>query len=316
MLLFQLIGDELSPLGWSFYHFLWQGMLVASFYCAACLIWGTDARRRYGLACFFLAVELLLPAWQIWMILERHHGLALGIGPPEGLLPWMTWAALLWLCLAAALSLCTVRRAGELSRAWLGNAVEDMQLNETAQSVAKQVGLKRAPRVLRSRAADVMAVIGRARPTVIVPAAMPDCLTNAQFRALLAHEMAHVSRRDPLVNFTLSVLESLVLFHPAAAWLAGEVRRVREYCCDDIAAQVPGDALAYARGLTVLARMPGLKTRAALSASGGDLKARVVRLVSKGSLAEGTLSDGRSLILWLIGAATLVAAAKVLCRLM
>ena len=69
-------------------------------------------------------------------------------------------------------------------------------------------------------------------------------------------------------------MESLVLFHPAVMWLTAEVRRAREYCCDDIAVQSSGDALAYARGLTALARLPGLGTRAALYANGGDLKAR------------------------------------------
>ena len=94
MILFELVGDQLGPLGWSFYHFLWQGMLVAALYSVACLLCGDNARRRYALASLFLVVAIVLPGWQIWMILARHHGLALGIGPPESLLPWMTFAAL------------------------------------------------------------------------------------------------------------------------------------------------------------------------------------------------------------------------------
>ena len=316
MLLLQIIGDQVSPLGWSLYHFLWQVMLVASLYSLACLIWGRNARWRYALACFFLGVALLLPAWQIWMIFSRHHGIALGVGPPESLLPWMTWVALLWLCLAGAISIRTLLGADELSKLWLADASEDVKLNLTVEDVARQLGLKKAPRIVRSKAADVLAVIGGARPTIVVPAAMPDSFTEAQLRALLAHEVAHVSRRDPLVNFVLSIMESLVFFHSAAAWLAGEVRLAREYCCDDIAVQFSGNALAYARGLTALAKMPGLKTRAALSANGGDLKTRVVRLVLNGSADKEAFSDLRKFILWLTSAATLAAAAKVLCRIM
>jgi beta-lactamase regulating signal transducer with metallopeptidase domain len=170
--------------------------------------------------------------------------------------------------------------------------------------------------IVRSKAADVMAVIGAARPIIVVPAKMPDCLTEAQFRALLAHEIAHVSRRDPLVNFGLSILESLLFFHPAAAWLAGEVRITREYCCDDVAVESSGDALAYARGLTTLAKMPGLNTRAALSANGGDLRARVVRLLSSESLSKEAFSNGRRFIFCVAGAGILVGVSKLLCRLM
>jgi hypothetical protein len=107
-LVFHMVADQFSPLGWSFYHFLWQGMLVAALYSACCLVCGADARRRHALACFFLGMALLLPAWQIWMILVRHHGLALGNGPPESLLEGMTWAALIWICVAGIASLRTL----------------------------------------------------------------------------------------------------------------------------------------------------------------------------------------------------------------
>jgi D-alanyl-D-alanine endopeptidase (penicillin-binding protein 7) len=316
MILFDLVGDQFGPLGWSFYHFLWQGMLVAAFYSAACLLCGDNARRRYTLASLFLVVTIVLPAWQIWMILVRHHGLALGIGPPEPLLTWMTLAALLWFCVAAALSASALIRAVALKRQWLAGAVEDLRWREIVQPVAAQLGLNSAPRMVRSATADVMAVIGWRSPTIVIPEEMPRDLNDRQLRALLAHELAHVTRYDPLLNLVLSLLESFVFFHPAAAWLAGEVRRVREYRCDDIAVQVSGDAIAYARGLTALARMPGLRTRTTLSANGGDLKTRVLRLVAKRNLADAFLSDARRFTFWLAGATAVVVICKMVCQLM
>jgi bla regulator protein BlaR1 len=316
MILFELVGDQLGPLGWSFYHFLWQGMLVAALYSVACLLCGDNARRRYALASLFLVVAIVLPGWQIWMILARHHGLALGIGPPESLLPWMTFAALLWLCVAAALSASAIMRAVALKRRWLAGAVEDLRWREIEQSVAAKIGLKSPPRVVRSATADVMVVMGWRRPTIVIPEEMPRDLKDWQLRALLAHELAHVTRYDPLLNLVLSVFESFVFFHPAAAWLASEVRRLREYCCDDIAVQVAGDAIAYARGLTALAKMPGLTTRTTLSANSGDLKTRVLRLVAKRNLADAFLSDARRFTFWLASAAAVVVISKIICRLM
>lgn len=316
MLLLQIVADQLSPLGWSLYHFLWQGMLVASIYSIACSIWGRNARRRYALACFFLGVVLVLPIWQVWMIFSRHHGIALGVGPPESLLPLMTWMALLWLCVAGAISVRTLLGASQLSRLWLDDASEDLQLTTTVQEVAEHLGFKRAPRIVRSEAADVMGVIGGLRPVIVVPTKLPNGLEGAQLRALLIHELAHISRRDPPVNLVLSVVESLVFFHPATAWLAGEVRQAREYCCDDVAVKFSGDALAYARALTALAKMPGLETRAALSANGGDFKARVVRLVLTRRPVSEVLTDARRSIFWLTSAVGVAAVAKVLCRFM
>jgi Zn-dependent protease with chaperone function len=314
--LFHAVADQFSPLGWSFYHFIWQGMLVAALYSACCLLCGADARRRHALACFFLGVALVLPMWQVWMILVRHHGLALGNGPPEGLLDWMTWAALIWICVAGAMSLRTLTEAVKLRRQWLGDAAEDMGLSEAARHVAEQIGLSQPPRVLYSQTADGLAVLGWWRPVVVIPCELPGRLTDAQLRATLAHELAHVARHDPVINLVQSVLESVVMFHPAAAWLAGEVRRTREHCCDDIAVDACGDAIAYARGLTALARRRGLENRAALFAGGGDLGARVVRLVVKRRFAWWIWSDGGRSLFWLGCAAVLVRVSEIVCRMM
>ena len=163
---------------------------------------------------------------------------------------------------------------------------------------------------------DVVAIVGWRSPTIVIPEEMPGYLHDSQLRALVAHELAHVRRYDPLLNLVLSLLESFVFFHPAAAWLAGEVRRLREYCCDDTAVQVSGDAISYARGLTALAKMPGLRTRTILSANGGDLKMRVLRLVAKRNLANAFLSDALRCTFWLTCAVSLVVISKIVCELM
>lgn len=316
MPIFHIVAEEFSPLGWSFYHFLWQGMLIAALYSLCSALVNDNARLRNALACFALGSALALPAWQVWMILERHHGLAVGIGPPESLLDWMTWGALVWICAAAAISIRSLRGAAILRGEWLRGAREDRDLNEIAQRVATQVGLKRLPHVLRSDKADVLAVLGWWRPILIVPSVLPDSLTEIQLEAVLAHEFGHVARHDPLINLVQCVLESLVLFHPAAAWLAGEVRKTREHCCDDIAVAACGDVISYARGLTALAKLRALDMRAALSANGGELKGRVVRLVAKRNSALGLWQDAAWALFWTVCAILWASVSKLACRLM
>jgi beta-lactamase regulating signal transducer with metallopeptidase domain len=314
--IFHIVAEECSPLGWSFYHFLGHGMLIAALYSLCSALVNDNARLRNVLACLFLGLAVALPAWQVWMILERHHGFALGTGPPESLLDWMTWGALIWICAAAAISIRALSGAVFLRGEWLRGAREDRNLNAIAQRVATQVGLKRLPRVLRSDKADVLAVLGWWRPFVVVPSGLPDSLTEVQLQAVLAHELGHVARCDPLINLVQCVLESVVLFHPAAAWLAGEVRKTREYCCDDIAVAACGDVILYGRGLTALAKLRALDMRAALSANGGDLKARVVRLVAKRNSAMGLCQDAAWALLWTVCAILWVSVSRLACRLM
>ncbi|HYY93574.1 MAG TPA: penicillin-binding transpeptidase domain-containing protein, partial [Pyrinomonadaceae bacterium] len=78
-----------------------------------------------------------------------------------------------------------------------------------------------------------------------------------------------------------TVAETLLFYHPAAWWVSRRVRVERELVCDDLAVAATGDALTYARALTQLERLrktrPAL--RLALAADGGQLRARVLRLV-------------------------------------
>jgi hypothetical protein len=104
-------------------------------------------------------------------------------------------------------------------------------------------------------------------------------LSPWQLDAILAHELAHVRRHDYLVNLLQAAVETLLFYHPAVWWLSNEVRRERESCCDDLAVELCGDRLAYARALAELEGLRLSPPRLALAADGGALMERVRRLV-------------------------------------
>ncbi len=79
-----------------------------------------------------------------------------------------------------------------------------------------------------------------------MPAAALTGLPLEQVQALLAHELAHVLRRDYLVNILQGVAEALLFYHPAVWWVSNQIRAERELCCDDLAVAASGNALAYA----------------------------------------------------------------------
>jgi beta-lactamase regulating signal transducer with metallopeptidase domain len=83
------------------------------------------------------------------------------------------------------------------------------------------------------------ATIGLLKPRVIVPTAWrewpPEMLT-----AVLAHERAHCSRRDPLIAMMARLNTTVFWFHPLSWWLERKLATLAEHACDEAAlTQVP-----------------------------------------------------------------------------
>jgi TonB family protein len=65
--------------------------------------------------------------------------------------------------------------------------------------------------------------------------------------AVLAHELAHARRRDPLIALVVAVNKCLFWFHPLAWWLERRLPILAEHAADDAALAVSFDTQAYAR---------------------------------------------------------------------
>ncbi|WP_339911355.1 M56 family metallopeptidase, partial [Symmachiella dynata] len=147
------------------------------------------------------------------------------------------------------------------------------------ERVCHRMGLKRPVELLQSALVSVPTVIGCLRPVILLPASSLMGLDTRELEAILAHELAHVRRHDNLVNILQSIVEILLFFHPAVWWLSRRIRIERENCCDDMAAGIVGNKVAYARVLARIAELGSQPVGLAASANGGDLLARVRRLL-------------------------------------
>ena len=137
---------------------------------------------------------------------------------------WTAGAALLWL-LAAVRSVrfgTAIRRlpdGDERLTRLLATAAARMNVAVPALKVSPNVG----PLVWAGP-------FGRA--TVVVPGPLFDALPDRQAAALLAHECAHLARRDHLVRW-LELLACGLWWWLPTAWLAAAAgRRCEELCCD------------------------------------------------------------------------------------
>lgn len=93
---------------------------------------------------------------------------------------------------------------------------------------------RRPPRLLVSTEPVAPMVFGVWRPAVVVPSSAVDGLPSDQLDTMLAHELAHVRRRDTWVNWFQIVLTAVWWFNPVVWVLNRAVRKAREDCCDDL----------------------------------------------------------------------------------
>ncbi len=71
--------------------------------------------------------------------------------------------------------------------------------------------------------------------------------------AAIGHELVHVRRKDFETNLAWETLSLVAFYHPAMHWVKRRVVEAREVVCDEMAAGLARDRVAYARSLVSLA---------------------------------------------------------------
>jgi len=76
-------------------------------------------------------------------------------------------------------------------------------------------------------------VFGVWRPVLVWPRALSARLDDAHIEAIVAHELAHVRRRDNLTAALHMLVETVFWFHPAVWWMERRMVKEREQACDE-----------------------------------------------------------------------------------
>ena len=95
-------------------------------------------------------------------------------------------------------------------------------------------------------------VVGVLRPAVVLPSFMLDRRVELEHAVL--HELAHVKRRDPLVNALCLGLHLVYWFHPMVWFARRRLATLREVACDARAVAASGTPDDYRTTLLRLAR--------------------------------------------------------------
>ena len=119
---------------------------------------------------------------------------------------------------------------------------------------AVPAGVRGAPAVLESAAVATPLTVGVFSPRVLLPAGWRTWQAD-KLRAVLAHEQAHVRRRDPLVACAARVNRCLFWFHPVSWWLERRLAADAEHACDDAVVRAIGQCRPYAEVLLDMAEI-------------------------------------------------------------
>lgn len=143
--------------------------------------------------------------------------------------PW----ALAWLAGSAAVfvsGMAGYRR--NMRRIMKGAVTVDEALLASVESAAREVGLRRLPRVIVSAVVESPAVTGLVRPALLLPTDFPQRFSAAEARLILLHELTHVKRLDLPVNGLCCFLQALHWFNPILWFAFARMRVDRETACD------------------------------------------------------------------------------------
>lgn len=169
--------------------------------------------------------------------------------PPER--PRVNWPAAVYLAVAA---LMLARMAAGAFR--LRTLLRDSQPEQmaAAQDLEHSLGLKPGRIAVRSSArVTIPFTVGVRRPVILLPGDWRKW-PEEKLRSVLAHELAHVARRDWLTARLAALNRALYWFHPAAWWLERRLAAEAEECADQMALAVLGDRQSYVETILDFAR--------------------------------------------------------------
>jgi len=255
-----------QALGWSMVHSLWQGALT---YGALCLIYllfpKLTSKSKYALALwgqFLLSLAFVITFGHYLDTASTpneapvHYkgALSISLEAPSSilnvldpLLPWMSSIYVLGLSFQLVIFSSGLSKLHYLKTR--GLSVVPTTWNESLLAICSKLQIKQRVRFHLSEKVSVPMVLGHLKPIILFPVALVSNLELAQVEAILTHELAHIKRRDYLLNLLKVAIETILFFNPFVWLLSRHIETEREHACDDIVMMWTLSPIAYAQAL-------------------------------------------------------------------
>jgi beta-lactamase regulating signal transducer with metallopeptidase domain len=215
-------------------------VLVALGAIAVTLAVGSAASTRHMIWSAVIGAHLALP-----VVTVLGPGVDLRVLPPP---PWLvtdsralTWVWVVWLMgvIVGVLPL--------ISGSWRVARLRRGSVRVASETVGSDIDVRYSDHL------SVPVVCGVLRPSILVPADASSW-TEARWRLVLQHELAHVRRHDTASQLLAQIVLIAFWFDPLLSLAVRSMRREREHACDDL---VLGTGVApwdYAHELIEVAR--------------------------------------------------------------
>ena len=176
------------------------------------------------------------------------------IEPPSRLAAWPGLVLLGWTALGIAGLAGLALSWAFLWRSLLGRRpLHGGPLVAHVEELRRRAGVKRRVRLSTSTRLTSPVSLGIFRPEICLPLAALSQLTAAQQQALLAHELGHAVRRDPLWFGVYTLVERLLFFQPLNRVARRQLQELAEIASDDWAVRWTGARVALASCLAEVA---------------------------------------------------------------
>ena len=176
--------------------------------------------------------------------------------------PWLLLAwALGFVGLLSRIVVLERRFARRLART---SDLPEGRIRGLLESCARELGVRRIPRVLLTQAVDAPALYGVFRPRLLMPADLLSTFDDSELRSVFRHELAHLKSFDAPIDRLAVLVECVHWFNPAVWFAMRRMRNERENARDSLALAhaSPSERFAYGRTIIRLierhALQPGL----------------------------------------------------------
>jgi beta-lactamase regulating signal transducer with metallopeptidase domain len=273
-------------------HFVWQGLAIAVVLMLIVELLGIRRpQTRYACSLAALALMLACPVATFWLlgatdepavgwtsgpslnVLAESHTDGSEVHPTIDAAAAVAWLEPAQPYLLAAWLLGVAIFAGRLSAGAIGVLrlrqkliPLPLDLARDVERLGRRLAIDALPVVFLSRRVSEAMAVGVLRPLVLIPAAWATEMPLEMLEAVIAHELAHLRRRDLWVNLLQRIAEAVLFYHPAVWWLSRRLRQERELCADALAVAATGRRLQYAEALEQVARLRQADVGPALAA--------------------------------------------------
>jgi beta-lactamase regulating signal transducer with metallopeptidase domain len=288
----EIISDRLiNALGWTIIHSIWQiSIITLGYFLLTSLFYKDRSQSRYNLGIVSLIVLLGatgITFWRIYSsyipdsivsrIAQLNKGADVAAASSSSLISviqdflsqQMPLIVGLWFLGVLILVIQFVRDYFHniMISKHPGQDTAD-RWEKRLYDLCRRMKLEKLIRMKESSHIHTPMTIGHLKPIIFFPLGLLSSIPADQVEAILAHELAHILRRDYLINILQNFVDIFFFYHPGIRWISTRIRAERENCCDDVAVGVVGDSIKFANALASIQAWSINQPALAMSACG------------------------------------------------